>query len=309
MRRVTQQGGSRAGRVASRGVCALLACLLLLLVGLRAADLRDLGGFGVPVRDALLMAAGLALAGTVLVLLRRSRRRAVPWAALAGVAAAVAIHAWLLLGIDLRPELPDTEEPWVLSFGEPYGSHLEITFLPELRPGTGALVVGALGLLPVAGLVALLPGRAAPVPRGLRAASLLAAAVAAALVQRDLDRALGLQRLLQWQPQQLGVADAVTTVAGLWALCALLLSATALWRGRARALAVVLPFVLLMAWGALLLADPPRRVCCYSYGFPAGDENPFRDYGVLLVALLIGLAPLAIAQLRRVRTSPSTPSG
>lgn len=92
----------------------------------------------------------------------------------------------------------------------------------------------------MAGLLALLPGRTALIPPGLRLASLLAAVSAAGLVLVDLERVLGLRHLVQWQPQQLDLATAVTAAAGLWALSALLLSARQLaaphapWPSRCR---------------------------------------------------------------------------
>lgn len=299
----------RARRALSAGLCGLLSLLLLLLVAQRAGGLRDPGLFGVPVPDALIMAAELALAGAALVLAVRTRRPGLAAPVLA-VLAVAALGCGLLLPLGGLPEDSPSGDDWVLGFiglaKEPYASTLVLELSAALRPGTGVLVVAGLGLLPVVGLLGLLPARQLPVPRRLRTASLAAAVLAAVLVLRDLIRALGLPGLLQWHGQQLDAADAVTTVVGTWALVALLLSALALLRGRARPLAVALPFALLIAWAALLLTDPPARVCCYGYSAAQASSNPFHDYGVLLPALAVGLLPFAIEAGRRKVKRPSS---
>lgn len=302
---------SRACRLVSSGLCALVALLLGLLVATRALRLRD-AGLGVPVADTLVMAAGVALAGTLLVLLARSRRTGLPAAALVALAAA-ALGGGLLLPLGATAEEPLTDDDWLIGYAlsrsdEAYSSSLTLTVYAELDLGGGALAVAVLGLLPVAGLLAVLPGRRFSPARRLRAVSLVAAAVAAGLVLRDASRALGLPGLLQWQGQQLNGAEAVKVVAAVWALAALLLSARALLRERIRLLAVALPWALLIGWGALLaLADPPARICCYGYSAAAATSNPAHDYGVLLPALAVGLLPLAIeAGRRRAARSSST---
>lgn len=41
----------------------------------------------------------------------------------------------------------------------------------------------------------------------------------------------------------------------------------------------------------------------------SSQGNVFRDHGILLAALAVGLLPLLVAQLRRVMRTASTPPG
>lgn len=140
-------------------LCLLVSLLLVLLIAHRAWELRDLDGFGVPVTDAIALATQLALAGGALVLLTCTRRTGLPQPALAALAL-VAVGGALLLWQSGTPQVGTFENGWFAYApfeAGAYSSTLSLSFAPELRPGSGLLVVAVLGLLPVAGLLALLP--------------------------------------------------------------------------------------------------------------------------------------------------------
>lgn len=279
-------------RVRTRAERPALPVLLLALLAAHARALHRIG-IAVFAVDALLMA--LLVAAAVAVLLRPLPGR---WAAAASALVAAVLLAgggrlWILLGASER-------DPGGFGFDPGFTS---------LREGTGSVVVLLLGLLPVVAAGAWRPGRSRPLSRPLRALAVACCALTALVVLRDLERALALRDLVRGLSQELGLQHALTGVAALWTLSALVLCAAALRHPRVRPLAALLPVGLAALWGRVLLADPPRYLCCFTYSSGPYEEPPLLP-DLLLVAgvLVVGLLPLAV-QLRRVSTSASTPPG
>lgn len=148
---MTEQEASTARRVASTVLCALVAVGLVLLVAQRVWQLPEPTGHGLPVTVALALAAQLAAAGALLVLLVGTRRTGLPAVALAALAVA-ALSCGLFLGLGALEDQAVLYDGGYISFGDgdsAFQSRLDlIIFPPELQPGTGAVVVGTLGLLP-----------------------------------------------------------------------------------------------------------------------------------------------------------------
>lgn len=306
---MTEQGTSR--RRLALALCLVVLVLLCTQLVRQARPLLANLDTEVPLLDALLLSLLLGSAAGVLVLAQRVRTPGVPRPVLASLCAAGAGLALVVATPALARA--DLGADFVLpggTGGSAYRSELVLSFLPSLHEREAALVVLLLGLLPVAGLVALQPARTVLLPRPTRIAVLLAAVLTAVVVTRYLARSLALPDLLRGLGQEYTVKHVATTVAALWSLVALLLCWRAVRGGSGRALAVSLPFLLLLGWSAQLLREPPRHVCCLTYSAgPYEQPSVVPDLGLLAIALLIGLLPLAIGQLRRVRTSPSTPPG
>ena len=293
----------------------LLACALLIGVAvLHARLLVLLGGFGMSAEDVALFAVVVFLLAGGSALLHRAQRQPLParatWALGAGVLVllVVVVGAW---------RSDDAVYGYSTGgFSGAYSSTLLLDFSPELPWGTAVVVVAALGLLPVAAAAAWVGHlRRIPLSRRLRVPLLLVAVAAGVVLLVHLERSVALLDLARGDSQQLAALDALVWVALLWSLAAVAASAVAVRRSEAGLLAVLVPLVVLVAWGLLLVDGRPRHACCFAYapvdGSPLAYQPPplLPDLLLLGLCLLIGLVLPTVLQLRRSRTSASTPPG
>lgn len=311
------------------GLCLLTCGLLVLLAVRHAQAVESLApmSFGMETSDVLVFALLVALLASAAALLVRAHRQGLSVRTLKAQGAAAVLLVAAVLTIGSPRAVYEAQG----GLGNAYSSQLFLDFSPVMPWLVGAVVVAALGLLPVAAAaVVFTAADRVPLTRRKRAVALAACAVAALLLLAALEREAALLGVVRGEAQQLSRANAVVWVAGLWALMAAGWSAGALRHaGRSIArLALVVPLALLLGSALLVLGQDGRHECCFAYApvqgaFPDAVVEPgvadvYRpppltpDLLLLAGCLVVGVGPplgLGAVQRLRVRTSASTPPG
>lgn len=294
----------------------LLTCGLLIAVAVQhARTLARLGGFGLSATEVVLFAVLVVLLAGAAALLHQAQRQGLSTRTVRALVPAIVV---LLLVVIAGRDADEISAYGAggLGLGGAYSSTLLLDFSPELPWATAVVVVAALGLLPVAGAAAWSrrDGRLR-LDRRSRAALLAVCAAAVVVLLVHLELSVALLDVVAGEAQQLTALDALTWVAALWSLVAVLGSVASLRGPDVARLAVLAPAVVLLAWGLLLLGDAERHTCCFAYAPLDGSAFEYvpppllPDLLLLGGCLLVGVALPVVLHSRRSSTSASTPPG